>query len=178
MFNTTPEDFTPATGPNGTPPTTGTATQMASVMENLVVFMRFNAAPVPAVLPFTYPNNGPVLTQASVSNGQALFSSIGCALCHTPSLTTAASHFQDLSTQTYHPFSDFALHQMGSGLGDGVSQGAAGPNDFRTAPLWGVGQRLFFLHDGRTNDLLVAINAARQPVQRQDEWFRGERGDR
>ena len=48
---------------------------------------------------------------------------------------------------------------MGSGLADGVSQGAAGPEDFRTAPLWGVGQRLFFLHDGRTNNLLVAINA-------------------
>jgi CxxC motif-containing protein (DUF1111 family) len=48
---------------------------------------------------------------------------------------------------------------MGSGLADGVSQGAAGPDQFRTAPLWGVGQRLFFLHDGRTADLLAAIEA-------------------
>jgi CxxC motif-containing protein (DUF1111 family) len=48
---------------------------------------------------------------------------------------------------------------MGSGLKDGVNQGAAGPDEFRTAPLWGLGQRLFFLHDGRTHDLLQAIQA-------------------
>src|SRR5437762_14333604 len=47
--------------------------------------------------------------------------------------------------------------QGGSGLADGINQGAAGPDEFRTAPLWGVGQRLFFLHDGRTSDLLQAI---------------------
>ncbi len=46
---------------------------------------------------------------------------------------------------------------MGSTLADGIYQGAAGPDQFRTAPLWGVGQRLYFLHDGRTSDLLQAI---------------------
>jgi hypothetical protein len=60
---------------------------------------------------------------------------------------------------TYAPFSDFALHHMGMGLADGISQGSAGPDQFRTAPLWGVGQRLFFLHDGRTSNLLQAILA-------------------
>jgi CxxC motif-containing protein (DUF1111 family) len=48
---------------------------------------------------------------------------------------------------------------MGSGLADDIVQGAAGPDEFRTAPLWGLGQRLFFLHDGRTVDLLQAIQA-------------------
>jgi CxxC motif-containing protein (DUF1111 family) len=48
---------------------------------------------------------------------------------------------------------------MGQGLADGISQGAAGPDEFRTAPLWGLGQRVYFLHDGRTNDLLAAIQA-------------------
>jgi CxxC motif-containing protein (DUF1111 family) len=48
---------------------------------------------------------------------------------------------------------------MGSGLADGVSQGVATGNEFRTAPLWGLGQRIFFLHDGRTSDLLQAIAA-------------------
>jgi CxxC motif-containing protein (DUF1111 family) len=48
---------------------------------------------------------------------------------------------------------------MGSGLSDGVSQGLAGPDEFRTAPLWGLGQRIFFLHDGRTKDLVEAIHA-------------------
>lgn len=161
VFNTTPEDFsnpTPAGGNTTVVPTTGTATQMASVMENLAVFMRFNAPPVPATGGFTT-QNGTVVTAASIASGQTLFSSTGCVFCHSPSLTTAASHFEDLSNQTYHPYSDFALHQMGNNLADGINQGAAGPNDFRTAPLWGVGQRLFFLHDGRTSDLLVAINA-------------------
>jgi CxxC motif-containing protein (DUF1111 family) len=48
---------------------------------------------------------------------------------------------------------------MGSGLANGIVQGAAGSDQFRTAPLWGVGQRLFFMHDGRTSDLLRAIRA-------------------
>jgi CxxC motif-containing protein (DUF1111 family) len=64
-----------------------------------------------------------------------------------------------MSFIVYHPFSDYALHRMGVGLADGVSQGVAGPDEFRTAPLWGVGQRLFFLHDGRTSNLLQAILA-------------------
>ena len=52
---------------------------------------------------------------------------------------------------------------MGSNLADGINQGGAGPDQFRTAPLWGVGQRLFFLHDGRTSDLLQAIEAHLSP---------------
>jgi CxxC motif-containing protein (DUF1111 family) len=61
------------------------------------------------------------------------------------------------SNVTFQPLSDFALHSMGRGLADGVSQGNASGTEFRTAPLWGVGQRIFFLHDGRTNDVNVAI---------------------
>ena len=61
------------------------------------------------------------------------------------------------SNVTFHPLSDFALHNMGNGLADGVSQGAASGSQFRTAPLWGIGQRYYFLHDGRTKDLNVAI---------------------
>jgi CxxC motif-containing protein (DUF1111 family) len=48
---------------------------------------------------------------------------------------------------------------MGTGLQDGISQGVANGQQFRTAPLWGVGQRLFFLHDGRATNLIDAINA-------------------
>ena len=54
-----------------------------------------------------------------------------------------------LSNQTVNLFSDLLLHHMGKGLADGITQGGAGPDEFRTAPLWGVGQRIFFLHDGR-----------------------------
>jgi CxxC motif-containing protein (DUF1111 family) len=61
------------------------------------------------------------------------------------------------SNLAINTFSDYAVHSMGTGLADGVSQGTANGNQFRTAPLWGVGQRVFFLHDGRTNNLLTAI---------------------
>ena len=96
---------------------------------------------------------------ASAKNGANLFNAVGCALCHTPTLTTGMSKFTGMSNVSYHPYSDFAIHHMGSRLSDGVNQGAAGPDQFRTAPLWGIGQRLFFLHDGRTSDLLQAIQA-------------------
>src|SRR5262249_4540818 len=111
------------------------------------LFMRLSAPPTP--------------TTASNSEltGQKLFTFIGCSLCHSPTLTTAASQYTGMSNVTYHPYSDFAVHAMGSSLADGISQGSAGGNEFRTAPLWGVGQRLFFLHDGRTSDLLEAIQA-------------------
>jgi CxxC motif-containing protein (DUF1111 family) len=69
-----------------------------------------------------------------------------------------------MSNVTYHPFSDFAIHHMGSTLADGTSQGAAVADEFRTAPLWGVGQRLFFMHDGRTSDLGAAIEAHSSPT--------------
>jgi CxxC motif-containing protein (DUF1111 family) len=64
-----------------------------------------------------------------------------------------------LSKVAFHPYSDFAIHRMGAALEDGIAQGSAGPDQFRTSPLWGVGQRLFFLHDGRTTDLIEAIRA-------------------
>ena len=71
--------------------------------------------------------------------------------------TTAKSQLTGQSNVTVQPFSDFAVHDMGSGLADGVTQGTANGNEFRSAPLWGLGQRIFFLHDGRTADLNVAI---------------------
>jgi len=116
-------------------------------VDNFAMFMRLTAPPTP------------VMSTASQQNGLTQFGKIGCALCHSPSLTTASSIFTGMSNVAYHPYSDFALHHMGSNLADGILQGAAGPDEFRTAPLWGVGQRLFFLHDGRTSDLLQAIEA-------------------
>jgi CxxC motif-containing protein (DUF1111 family) len=114
---------------------------------NFASFMRLLAAPTP--VPFS----------ESATNGSALFGSIGCVLCHSPTLTTGASPFTGMSHVDIHPYSDFALHHMGPGLADHISQGLAGGDEFRTAPLWGVGQRLFFLHDGRATDLVGAIEA-------------------
>jgi CxxC motif-containing protein (DUF1111 family) len=64
---------------------------------------------------------------------------------------------QSLSQVQANLFSDLALHHMGIALADGITQGNAGPDQFRTAPLWGVGQRVFFMHDGRTSNLAQAI---------------------
>jgi CxxC motif-containing protein (DUF1111 family) len=113
--------------------------------------MRFLAPPTPS--PDT-PGGA-----ASIANGRNLFSSTGCALCHTPTLTTGNSAVAALRNQSANLFSDVLVHDMGDGLADGVSQGQAGPREFRSAPLWGLGQRIFFLHDGRTSDLVQAIQA-------------------
>ena len=76
-------------------------------------------------------------------------------------LQTGNSAIAALSNKQVNLFSDLLVHDMGVGLADGVSQGEAGPREFRTAPLWGLGQRIFFLHDGRTSDLMTAIQAHR-----------------
>ena len=72
--------------------------------------------------------------------------------------TAPAMNSAVLENRPVNLFSDLLVHHMGAGLADDIIQGAAGPDEFRTTPLWGVGQRLFFLHDGRTSDLLEAIN--------------------
>jgi CxxC motif-containing protein (DUF1111 family) len=98
----------------------------------------------------------PTPTTASPSElrGQTLFGTktdpgIGCVLCHTGSLTTGSSRFTGMLNLEIHPYTDFAIHHMGAGLADSVTQGVAEGDQFRTAPLWGVGKRIFFLHDGR-----------------------------
>ena len=111
------------------------------------VFMRLLAPPTPT------PDN------ASTVSGRKLFEDTGCALCHTPTLHTGKSSVAALQGKEVNLFSDLALHNMGPNLADGISQGSAAGDEFRTAPLWGLGKRMFFLHDGRTKDLLAAIRA-------------------
>jgi CxxC motif-containing protein (DUF1111 family) len=80
-------------------------------------------------------------------------------VCHTPTIksTQASNVTPSLAQQPVNAFSDFEVHDMGTGLADNVSQGGAGGDQFRSAPLWGAGQRIFFLHDGRTTNLFTAI---------------------
>jgi CxxC motif-containing protein (DUF1111 family) len=121
-------------------------------VQNFANFQRFLAPPTPSL---TTPGGA-----ASIERGRTGFVSTGCSLCHTPTLRTSdTSTILALRNQPANLFSDVLVHDMGVGLADGVSQGQAGPRDFRTAPLWGLGQRIFFLHDGRTSDLLEAIQA-------------------
>jgi mono/diheme cytochrome c family protein len=117
----------------------------------------------------------PTMPQTSSSRvGAVLFAQMGCVGCHTPLLVTASNPAsfvppttggvqmsavlnKALSHQTFHPFSDFLLHDMGA-LGDGIVSGTATATMIRTAPLWGVRARSVFLHDGRAADLPTAIS--------------------
>ena len=131
---------------------TPSVSQLGAI-ENFANFQRMLAPPKPVA---SFGN----VTSASIQRGQQMFTSIGCALCHTPQLkTNPNASIAALRTQTASLYSDLALHQMGPGLADDILQGGANGDEFRTAPLWGVGQRVFFLHDGRTNDLDAAIRA-------------------
>ena len=121
------------------------------------VFMRFVDAPQPAAF------------SASALEGRQVFAEVGCAMCHTPAFKTPGTanpqlpeqeigpHAVALRGRTVNLYSDLLVHHMGATLADNVVQGAAGPDEFRTTPLWGLGTRLFFLHDGRTADLMTAI---------------------
>src|SRR5208282_5215975 len=95
----------------------------------------------------------------TINTGGQLFSAIGCATCHnaSPGTTQVSNFTSSLSKAPVNAFSDIEIHNMGTLLADNVSQGGAGGSQFRTAPLWGLGQRIFLLHDGRTTNLITAI---------------------
>jgi CxxC motif-containing protein (DUF1111 family) len=127
----------------------------ASVLDDVSAFANFTrslAAPVPGSVSGA--------SAASIANGHSLFTQIGCAVCHnpTPGSTQASNFTPSISKVAVNAFSDFEFHHMGTGLADNVSQGGAGGDQFRSAPLWGVGQRIFLLHDGRSTSLIDAIN--------------------
>ncbi len=136
QFNATPEDSTNFDLDG---------TQLPSDVIRFTMFMQFLDQPQPGQ------------SSPSTQHGSQLFSQIGCALCHTASFTTGQSSVAALSNIQANLYSDILLHHMGPNLADNVTQGAAAGDQFRTAPLWGLGQRIFFLHDGRTSDLVQAI---------------------
>ncbi|HET7436932.1 MAG TPA: di-heme oxidoredictase family protein [Thermoanaerobaculia bacterium] len=128
--------FNPAPGLNdsGTAPT------------QLTNFMLMLAAPA----------RGP--QNADTLQGEQVFNTIGCASCHVTTLTTGASAIAALDHKSYHPYSDFLLHDMGA-LGDGLEMASATGSEVRTAPLWGLRFINRYLHDGRATTLEQAIAA-------------------
>jgi len=145
---------------NSNPQAGNSTTNAAAVLDDVSAFanfMRLLAPPQQGGVIL----NGVAVTAASISNGRSLFSSIGCATCHNPSQgnTQASSATADLANAPVNSFTDLEFHHMGTVLADNISQGGAGGDQFRTAPLWGLGQRVFFLHDGRCGNLLCAIDA-------------------
>ncbi|HTV71569.1 MAG TPA: di-heme oxidoredictase family protein [Rhizobiaceae bacterium] len=101
---------------------------------------------------------------AEVLRGKKAFYETGCASCHTPKFVTRRDAPNKAQAfQLIWPYSDFLLHDMGEGLADGQRVGDASGNEWRTAPLWGIGltetvnDHTFFLHDGRARNLTEAI---------------------
>ena len=135
-------------------------TPNAAVLDDVSAFANFMRFLAPPPTGGVVLNGHPVSAQ-SISAGSSLFSSIGCATCHnsTPGTTQVSSFVPALSKAPVPAFSDIEIHHMGTALADNVSQGGAGGDQFRTAPLWGLGQRIFLLHDGRTTNLITAIQA-------------------
>jgi CxxC motif-containing protein (DUF1111 family) len=113
-------------------------------------FMRFLAPPVQVA---SYDG----VTSAQITAGETAFNKAGCAVCHKKSMKTGYHAIDSLRFRTATLFSDLLLHNVGTG--DGIAQGLATGSQFRTAPLWGVGQRLFLMHDGSKTNLIDAINA-------------------
>lgn len=121
------------------------ATQLSEI-DVLAGFMRFLSPP---------PTHG---GGAAAAAGQKLFSSVGCAACHTPTLNTGPNASAALANKAVNLYSDLLLHDMGA-LGDGIAQGAASTTQMRTAPLWGLSARHLYLHDGRATTPAAAIEA-------------------
>ncbi len=135
-----------------------TQTTNAAVLDDVSAFanfMRFLAPPPPGGVVL----NGSQVPTSTIAAGSALFNSVGCANCHNPSpgVTQVSNFVPALSSVQVNAFSDIEIHKMGTRLADNVAQGSASGEEFRTAPLWGLGQRIFLLHDGRTTDLFTAI---------------------
>jgi CxxC motif-containing protein (DUF1111 family) len=101
---------------------------------------------------------------STVAYGGRLFAQIGCATCHQPTLTTGYSPVAGLSNQTFNPYTDLLVHDMGPGLDDGYTEGNAKTSEWRTAPLWALGLApnvqggyTYLLHDGRAHSIEQAI---------------------
>lgn len=104
------------------------------------------------------------VNDADVIEGERLFDQIGCTNCHKSTFVTGESDISALSYQTFHPYSDFLLHDMGPDLDDHYPEGNANSNEWRTPPLWGIGLakdsqggQMFLLHDGRAKTFKIVI---------------------
>ena len=113
------------------------------------------------------PPRGPITEEAM--EGERLFRAVGCTACHTPAFVTGESPVKALSAKRFFPFSDFLLHDVGTG--DGIVQGDARPEEIRTSPLWGARLRAPFLHDGRASTLRQAVELHSGESARSREQF-------
>ncbi|HEY1032100.1 MAG TPA: di-heme oxidoredictase family protein [Flavipsychrobacter sp.] len=122
-------------------------------IQDVVFYLRTLKAPIPRT-----PDNANVLT------GKNLFAQVNCNKCHASELKTGTSTITALSNQTFMPYTDLLLHDMGKGLDDGYTEGSAKTYEWRTPPLWGLGLSkisqggtYYLLHDGRARNIEEAI---------------------
>lgn len=128
----------------------------STLLEELVLYQKL------AGVPRARNQNDP-----KVIEGKALFQEIGCNKCHRMTMTTGDYEDPELSYQTFHPFTDLLLHDMGAGLADRRAEFSASGSEWRTTPLWGLGfaaevigrgrGRAVYLHDGRARSIEEAI---------------------
>jgi CxxC motif-containing protein (DUF1111 family) len=134
---------------------TATGEDDAGDIDEFTTFMRCLKAPP----------RGP--TNASTTNGQTQFNNAGCAICHVGTITTAPAGTvinggaltvsTALGDKNIHPFSDYLLHDIGTGDGIVQNGGQGTRNQVRTAALWGIGVRTRFMHDGASLTVSAAI---------------------
>ncbi len=100
----------------------------------------------------------------TVLRGRQVFHEVGCESCHRETLhTPSATSLPELAEQTFHPYTDLLLHDMGNALADDVLEGNAERNEWRTPALWGLGLvptvngHNTLLHDGRARGFQEAI---------------------
>jgi len=101
---------------------------------------------------------------SGILSGKQLFTSINCVACHRPEMKTGTSSITALSNKSFFPYTDLLLHDMGSGLDDGYTEGSAKTYEWRTPALWGLGLsknsqggQYYLLHDGRAGSIEEAI---------------------
>lgn len=122
------------------------------VADNLVFYSQSLAVPARRMV-----------TEAQVIRGAELFHQISCTSCHQPSFTTGDHAVPAFRQQKIYPYTDMLLHDMGEGLADGRQDFDASGSEWKTRPLWGLGQthtvnpRAGFLHDGRARTVEEAI---------------------
>jgi CxxC motif-containing protein (DUF1111 family) len=114
-----------------------------------------------------------------IKYGEELFRKMGCASCHMPTLQTkSVKDFPELENQTFHPFTDLLLHDMGEGLADNRPDFEATGQEWRTPPLWGIGlipvinKHDLLLHDGRARGAAEAILWHGGEAEKSREAFR------
>ncbi len=157
LENPIPEDSTNYAYTGSNTPTGGTYVpwNFPEGADRDAVFIRFLNQPTPGtcVADTTF---GETSAQ-TCSNGLKQFNNVGCALCHTVSYNTPAGSIPSMGHVKAVLYSDLLLHHMGNCLADNIVQGNAQGDMWRTPPLWNVGQRWWFLHDGRTSNIVTAI---------------------